>query len=296
MQIGEMLREAREEKELSLDDIQEITKIQKRYLVAIEQEDYHALPGRFYARAFIKEYAQAVGLDSAVILEGFDEESIEQQEEENVPYTRFDRSKREDKGSSIFSFLPTVIVVVLVICIIFLAYFLLQKSSSTDNNDSEIPQENDEIVRKKEAESETEDDDGENEVTEEDDEEESDDEEEKDDNESEFDVVEVGEGGSPLSTLDYQSSDDEAILSLEPNSETYLQISDANESVLYEGTVTEGEEIDDIDISDEERVYINVGNAPALTIKINGDELEYPVDKDEKVHQKLWINLKKAEE
>src|SRR5699024_4625356 len=238
-----------------LDDIQDITKIQKRYLVAIEQEDYHALPGRFYARAFIKEYAQAVGLDSAVILEGFDEESIEQQEQENVPYTRFDRSKREDKGASVFSFLPTVIVVVLVIGIIFVAYFLLQKSSSTDDDNSEIPQENDEIVRKKEAESEKKDD--EDKETEEQDE----------------------EGGSPLSTLDYQNSGDETILSLEPNSETYLQISDANESVLYEGTVTEGEEVDDLDISDEERIYINVGNAPALTIKINGDELEYQVDK-----------------
>src|SRR5699024_3794569 len=160
------------------------------------------------------------------------------------------------------SFLTTIIVVVLVIGIIFVAYIVLQKSSSTDNNNSEIPQENDEIVRKKEAESETKDDDNKNKETEEQDEEESDEEEETDENEGEFDVVEVGEGGSPLSTLDYQNSDDEAVLSLEPNSETYLQISDANESVLYEGTVTEGEDVDDIDISDEERIYINVGNAP----------------------------------
>src|SRR5699024_8834211 len=99
--------------------------------------------------------------------------------------------------------------------------------------------------------------------------------------------------------LDYQNSGDETILSLEPNSETYLQISDANESVLYEGTVTEGEEVDDLDISDEERIYINVGNAPALTIKINGDELEYPVDKDEQVkdlnkikEKHIYINIR----
>src|SRR5690625_53204 len=94
MQIGEVLREAREEQGLSLDDIQEITKIQKRYLVAIEQDDLHALPGRFYARAFIKEYAQAVRLDPAVVLEDFDEESIQEEQEESVQYTRFDRSKR----------------------------------------------------------------------------------------------------------------------------------------------------------------------------------------------------------
>src|SRR5699024_11136156 len=117
MQIGERLREAREQKQLSLEDIQEITKIQARYLVAIEQDDYHALPGKFYARAFIKEYAQAVDLDPVEILSGFDESKIQTQEDEAVQYTRLNRNKRpkDTKGTTILSFLPTVIVVILVI-------------------------------------------------------------------------------------------------------------------------------------------------------------------------------------
>ncbi|EEJ42036.1 helix-turn-helix domain-containing protein [Leuconostoc mesenteroides] len=61
-QIGEQLKAARLEKQLSLDDIQEITKIQRRYLSAIEEKNLSVLPGDFYVRAFIRQYALAVGL------------------------------------------------------------------------------------------------------------------------------------------------------------------------------------------------------------------------------------------
>src|SRR5690625_3826519 len=115
MQIGEQLKEARESQNLTLDDIQATTKIQKRYLVAIEHDDFHALPGRFYARAFIKEYANAVGLDSNVLLASFDEEKIGQdEEEEKIQYSRLDRTRNAGgKGASILSYLPSVIVVLL---------------------------------------------------------------------------------------------------------------------------------------------------------------------------------------
>src|SRR5690625_1157039 len=147
MGIGESLREAREARNLTLDDIQEITKIQKRYLVAIEQNDFHALPGRFYARAFIKEYAQAVGLDAKELLAEFDEEEIVN-DEETVQYTRLERSKRPRvaKSSSILSLLPSIIVVILVIGIIFVAWTLTQKTLN-DSNVSNNEPENDEIIR-----------------------------------------------------------------------------------------------------------------------------------------------------
>ncbi|MGR8824113.1 helix-turn-helix domain-containing protein [Leuconostoc mesenteroides] len=61
-QIGEQLKAARLEKQLSLDDIQEITKIQRRYLSAIEENNLSVLPGDFYVRAFIRQYALAVEL------------------------------------------------------------------------------------------------------------------------------------------------------------------------------------------------------------------------------------------
>ena len=52
-EIGEILKEARIQQGYTLDDLQQTTKIQKRYLQAIEDGNPDILPGRFYARAFV---------------------------------------------------------------------------------------------------------------------------------------------------------------------------------------------------------------------------------------------------
>lgn len=67
-ELGQLLKKSRLEQGISLDQLQETTKIRKRYLEAIEVGDYKALPGNFYVRAFIKSYAEAVGLDPAEVL------------------------------------------------------------------------------------------------------------------------------------------------------------------------------------------------------------------------------------
>ena len=46
--------------------------IQKRYLIAIEDQNFDELPGDFYIRAFIKQYADMVDLDGAELLKQFD--------------------------------------------------------------------------------------------------------------------------------------------------------------------------------------------------------------------------------
>ena len=73
-ELGARLKEARLQKGYSLDDLQEITKIQKRYLVGIEEGNYSSMPGTFYVRAFIKQYAEAVGLDAHEILQQYQKE------------------------------------------------------------------------------------------------------------------------------------------------------------------------------------------------------------------------------
>ncbi|OXS59742.1 hypothetical protein B1A99_09355 [Cohnella sp. CIP 111063] len=66
--LGALLRKAREQRGYTLDDIQEYTKIRKRYLEAIETGEYKVLPGSFYVRAFVKTYAETVGLDAEEVL------------------------------------------------------------------------------------------------------------------------------------------------------------------------------------------------------------------------------------
>ncbi|MDF2671180.1 MAG: hypothetical protein K0R67_3486 [Paenibacillus sp.] len=66
--LGQLLKKARLENDISLEQLEEITKIRKRYLEAIETGDYKILPGSFYVRAFIKSYAESVGLDPNEVL------------------------------------------------------------------------------------------------------------------------------------------------------------------------------------------------------------------------------------
>lgn len=61
--VGNKLREARGRRKLSLQEVEEATKIRGRYLQAIEDDDWEALPSETYARAFIRTYATLVGLD-----------------------------------------------------------------------------------------------------------------------------------------------------------------------------------------------------------------------------------------
>ncbi len=61
--IGDTLSEARTRRGVDLDQVHAATGIRPRYLRAIEQEDWEALPEEFYARSFIRKYAVFVDVD-----------------------------------------------------------------------------------------------------------------------------------------------------------------------------------------------------------------------------------------
>ena len=79
-ELGTRLREARVEKGYTLNTLQQMTKIQKKYLQAIEDGQYEEVPGNFYVRAFVKQYADMVGLNGEDLLEEFQEELESQAE------------------------------------------------------------------------------------------------------------------------------------------------------------------------------------------------------------------------
>ncbi len=65
--IGPTLLEARTEKGLSLDDVEQATKIRKRYIEGLERDDYTVLPDAVYVQGFLKTYANYLGLDGEEI-------------------------------------------------------------------------------------------------------------------------------------------------------------------------------------------------------------------------------------
>jgi cytoskeletal protein RodZ len=63
-EFGDKFRQAREKKELSLDDVSNVTKISSRMLQAIEEEHFDQLPGGVFNKGFIRAYAKHLGLNS----------------------------------------------------------------------------------------------------------------------------------------------------------------------------------------------------------------------------------------
>jgi hypothetical protein len=61
--IGTTLREARNRRKVDLSEVEAAIKIRVRYLQAIENEEWDALPGGAYTRGFIRTYASYLGLD-----------------------------------------------------------------------------------------------------------------------------------------------------------------------------------------------------------------------------------------
>jgi len=144
--LGKTLRDARIAKGFTLDDLQQTTKIQKRYLIAIEDQNFDELPGDFYVRAFIKQYADMVDLDGAELLKQFDSAlpSTQTQEyvdkvNENNPETRSQQRKVDDRYVKLRRTIPVIgiVIVVLVVLVgIWVAASHNGSSTKKDNVDS----------------------------------------------------------------------------------------------------------------------------------------------------------------
>lgn len=72
LEIGSSLREARSRRGLELADVEAATMIRSRYLLALENERFEALPPGSYRQIFLREYADFLGLDGAVYAEDYE--------------------------------------------------------------------------------------------------------------------------------------------------------------------------------------------------------------------------------
>ena len=136
-ELGARLKEARLAKGYSLEDLQEITKIQKRYLIGIEEGNYSIMPGSFYVRAFIKQYAEAVGLDPEELLNQFKKDVPGTQNEEVVQSYAQSPSRRKLSSRSsnkTLEAMPKIIAGLFIIVIIAVIWFLFLFKSN-DSSD-----------------------------------------------------------------------------------------------------------------------------------------------------------------
>jgi hypothetical protein len=67
-ELGRLLTQARQTRGLTLEAAERDTRIARRYLEALEREDFNALPAQVFARGFLRSYSQYLGLDPAQVL------------------------------------------------------------------------------------------------------------------------------------------------------------------------------------------------------------------------------------
>ena len=121
--IGEVLRLARINQGLSLEELQEKTEIQLNFLEAMEADDFDQLPSTFYARSFLRKYAWAVELDERIVLDAYDSGSMITYEEVDVDEEALSGRRRSNKKKT--SYLPLFYFVLFALSIlIFVTYYV----------------------------------------------------------------------------------------------------------------------------------------------------------------------------
>ena len=121
--IGEVLRLARINQGLSLEELQRKTDIQLDMLEALESDDFDKLPSPFYARSFLRKYAWAVELDENIVLDAYDSGSMITYEEVDVDEIELSGRRRSNRKKR--SLLPLFYFVLFSLSIlIFVTYYV----------------------------------------------------------------------------------------------------------------------------------------------------------------------------
>src|SRR6187549_426754 len=82
-EIGNSLREARVRQQLELGEVELATKIRARYLRALEEETFEALPAQTYVKGFLRSYADYLGLDGQLYVDEFNSRYVRGEFEED---------------------------------------------------------------------------------------------------------------------------------------------------------------------------------------------------------------------
>ncbi len=121
--IGDQLKTAREARGLSIEYVADETNIAKRYIAAMESEDFSVFPGEPYIIGFLRNYAEYLGLESGSIVQAFRGIRIQEQP---VPLTELLPPQKK----LVWPFAVAGIVVFLA-----LGAFLVFRNSSSKGND-----------------------------------------------------------------------------------------------------------------------------------------------------------------
>ncbi|MFT8309764.1 MAG: RodZ domain-containing protein [Sporolactobacillus sp.] len=291
-ELGQALKEAREQKNLSLDDLQEETKIQRRYLKAIEDGDYSQLPGDFYTRAFIKSYAEAVGLDFKNLTEQYssDMPKLERQHVETritpPDGSENERSPKKLRTNAIrsknwSSFVNKAIVVVFILIALMIVYILVthiagngSKQSADQSSSNSVQFKGDSTPPNSSSSSSS-----------------SDSASNSDSSSEQVLKKEKEEGSTTTYTLSGTSTFDVTVSAKSDSPAWFEAVDNTTNKQIAQGTAAStGKKSYHFDASDVQTLRLKFGNVPGTELKINGHNVDFS---NSSTVQTLLINFSK---
>ncbi|MBU8851122.1 DUF4115 domain-containing protein [Priestia megaterium] len=316
-ELGQRLRQERENKGLSLEDLQKLTKIQKRYLLGIEEGNYEVMPGKFYVRAFIKQYCEAIGLDTDAIFEEYKSDIPSTQTEDMPQQLSRVRSRKEipqhTKGvSKAYDYLPTVLVVAGVVVVGIIIWVIAQNIVSDKNKEQASQEAPNSEVQQSNTQEETNETTAKNDnSTSEDDqsaadkkekaekekaakekaEKEKAEKEKKDSGKQEYKEVQKT-GRSATYALSGTDAFNLEVTSTQ--ADTWLDVKNGKGNAFFSSILKKGE-TKEFDLTKETEARVNIGYSPGVELKVNGKAVDLPFDSSKQVRQVVTIQYQPAE-
>src|SRR4051812_38839401 len=116
LSLGEKLRQARDERGISVSEVAEQTRISPLYIKAIENDDYKPLPGGIFNKGFVRSYARYVGFDESEALQDYADlmaaNEISQEVDQSIHHSQVwtdDQSPRSTALTIIFALIILVL-------------------------------------------------------------------------------------------------------------------------------------------------------------------------------------------
>jgi len=280
-EIGEKLKEARKAKGYTLDDLQQMTKIQKRYLIAIEEGNYDVMPGKFYARAFIKQYADTVGLNGDQLLEEYTDAVPHTHDEEYVEKVSTDQTRVGKNTENVLltkvqEYLPTILIGIIAVAIIAAIYFAVIKTNN--QGDEEMITKDSETISVSSAdsaateESETATESSETTASEE--------------SEEDQGIEILSSTGSATTYSVTGSSEGNTLTLTATGGDSWISV-EADGTTIDAQLITDGSNLETEVPEGTSSLLVIIGNAPATKVNLNGEDISYAPEAENSVRQEI---------
>lgn len=289
-ELGNRLKEARESKGFSLDDLQSMTKIQKRYLIGIEEGNYDMMPGKFYVRAFIKQYAEAVGLSSEEIFEEFKQEIPTAHDDdlpEKISRVQTRKTQVNSSSSKVMEFLPRTLAILAIIAAVFIVWLIISALNGSDQPAADEPEQSESTTF------------GDNEDISSTPEEEVEEDpvvEEEPVEETVTQSVEVTNVSGGTATLQVTGTSERSV-ALRTTGETWLTVEENSERLYYGALAAQDGQPGEFTAElQSDSVYFNIGRTLDAELYINGEKVDFPSNPSDQVQQKITIEFVSEEQ